>query len=85
MKLLFLPPQPLLTKRGTVRKRARGLTRGRLFFADGHELPGIASIALSSEPVEFALTQRQASVVSLVIEFANPDVELIDKPPTPAR
>jgi hypothetical protein len=44
MKLLFLPPTPMLTKKGKPRKRNQHRQRGRLFFADGREIPGVSRL-----------------------------------------
>ncbi|HYC00374.1 MAG TPA: hypothetical protein VEA35_13510 [Ramlibacter sp.] len=98
MKLLFLPPKPLLTKKGTPRKRGPRRSPGRVFLEDGSELEGLATVSIASEPLAFDVTTindlragRRAekpaghAVTHLTLEFVNPQVEIVDQVPAPQK
>jgi hypothetical protein len=90
MKLLFLPPTPMLTKKGKPRKRNQHRQRGRLFFADGREIPGVSRLTIESMPTSISvepLSMRKAlaatkyRVTLLTIELDSPEVLIIDQEP----
>lgn len=88
MKLLYLPAQPMLTKRGKPRKRNKLMQPGRLFFEDGRELPVFSRLSIESDPVEFSFApiwtpapREKWRATRLCIEIDNPQVEIIQKPP----
>ncbi len=92
MKLLFCPPQPVLTKKGKPRKRGGLRKAGRLFFADGREIEGVSSITMESEPQYIdasSLTDRASKGCSfisrLTIELSNPDVSIVTEAPVKKR
>ena len=86
VKLLFLPPQPLLTKKGTVRKRARGRTPGRVFLEDGRELTNVAAVSVESGPgmvfVDGGVLRTKYRICTIHLELRDPQVEIIDRAPT---
>ena len=91
MKLLFLPPQPMLTKKGKPRKRNQHGQGGRLFFADGREIPGVSRLTVEMRPDVELMGMHPISVKNplkprhivtlLTIELDSPDVEIIDQEP----
>ena len=88
MKLLFLPPQPMLTKRGLPRKRLKTMSPGRLFFEDGREFPLVSRLSIESKPTDICSSRRGANAkrakyvaALLTIEIDSPEVEIISAPP----
>lgn len=91
MKLLFLPYTPMLTKKGKPRKLKQHGQGGRLFFADGREIPGVSRLTIESRPTSISvepllmrkpLATPKHFATLLTIELDSPDVEIIDQVPT---
>jgi len=96
MKIMFLPPKPFLTKKGTVRKRNKGtMMPGRVFLENGYEIPGLCSLMVESEEPERirfppisnsirVLPRHKYRTSKVTLEFLYPEVVIIDKPPATA-
>jgi len=87
MKLLFLPPQPKLNKRGKPYKRWRGDDPARVFLENGSEIHGVAGFCVESEPqhIDIRFVGKSPVVLNgptrVRLEICPADVVLIDQAP----